>query len=298
MKFRLYAAFPLYSTDAHWGRPLDEGEVSTKNGDAYLARLGIAPAKAEEPPADPVEAAALARLMEDRWAVMIEQGVPLRDAAALKWFARKQFRRILKKESVFGAVARANFAAKSAAGGVLPQGLDIEAYLKEMGEPIEKVREKRRDRNTRPSPLTRADRAMELHDRVATALTEAAQKAGFVYVDRTWGGTKPLKHNPRVTALPSTATARPSMKMENIGRKRGYRIAVEVKTDWRRRVSDAGLANILGEKTLVLDADVSPAGTRLVAARQTPGGTIKIEKGWLSLDKNNNRILKKDRRNF
>lgn len=294
MKFRIYYwDRPKYRGSDPWYSPESGSKKLNDALPAYLARLGLTPVAPEVVAPETVE------MLESQWAVFVEQGVPLRDEAALLWFAKQEFLRQVKKRTVFDARHYTMRATLKAAGGVLPTSMiGFESKLSEWAEPIEKARKARvKARGEKPDPddLKEGNRRAALKGR----LHNLVEKAVLDDVKDVFAVPENAKEiTPSVIVIgPANSRKIPEATLRvSRGRKRGKsaHLQLTIKTDWYRKVHKAGLAKVLGPKTFVLDADVSSNGTRLIVARQLASG-LKVEKGWLSLGKNGTRILKKEK---
>lgn len=302
MKFKVQMTPLRYQSPATWLTPIEP--VSTLHAalPAYLAGLGLA-SSATSPVALDAETR---EAQEARWAVFVEQGVALRDPEALRWYADQEFARQLKANPRWtsNAVSMTVIAVTKAAGGVLPPDLaHLNEELHKRSEPIEKIRVERR--KTRPlistPPPTRPDlAAIALRNKfdmaLATTAREELKKAGFLH-PKDLGVSLA---DPTVPIIPTTSGTSPSAIFEKKGRGRrsSTSIVAHLRRDWLRKVHKPGLTFLFGPRTFVLHAEVSDRGTFITLARQheTRRGTIKVEHGWLSFDRKNQRVLKKEKK--
>lgn len=290
MRFSLAAPIDGFLDATCWSYPTQGREDPGFQiaHEQYLAELGLTP------PAAPVLAPDEAKMNEERWAVFVEQGVPLRDPAALLWFAKREFYRQLKRSKwTSDAVYRTVSETQRVAGGVLPVGLpNLTALVDSWAEPAKKVRAKREKfRAVANGVVIKPSLVGKFQTLIQKEATQAIKAANFrrPRSDRP-PETRVVLNNERVRLSGVSA----AMEVEKNGRRNTYTVRVRIDTRWYRTVFRAGLANIFGDGTLVLKADVTGSGTRLTVARQPKTETIVVEEGWLSLDKNNNRIFKKD----
>lgn len=253
----------------------------------------------------PEDAVVLKEMNEARWAVYVEQKIPLREVEAIRWFAEREFKAQVR--TGYTIVWPLKEKIREVAGGVLPADAlpildDIEVWAKPITDKRAKRKVHKRLEPDKPAIEGRFVSAM------SPKLVDAWKAARFnnpnvrreaddscssrVEIRQT---RKTLDPYGNVTWV-YDAGFRPRIDFQN-QRGRSTLVTIRVKSDWFTKVLKPGLANLFGPRTLVLDAKVNGAGTRVLLAHQSEKGrAIKVEWGWASLDKNSNRVFRPEKK--
>jgi len=271
--------------------------VDYQRPDLAMFRACARPSETHGPPA-PISRrerrrrAADARDRRRHWHVIIAQGLSIREAPALEWLALREFWAALRRDPRYPSAARSNTirAVYEAAGGVLPPtARGVEETLQRRSSELSEKRNKRQA----AKPMPRDERTVRerFDSQIRRDLTAALTAAAF---------HRQLSPTPKVEVKIRLSTEESSSRKMSItaprGQPRGDRrnlIEIDIRRDWHRTVFRAGLANVLGPRTLVLEARVDGNGTWLVAAVQTGRGTnVRIKRGYLSRNAKQEPILR------
>jgi hypothetical protein len=232
-------------------------------------------------------------LKTQRWAIWVEQGIPLTDPEAVLWYMKTHLLWQTKKSNPYGSGRYLNSSdLDSVCGGSVPPGIDYSGIyytLKEEG--VQRNRERQRNKRVvaenPPTPAERWDA------RIKTKLKEAYTEAEFRH-----------RHmlDSEVSVLPATPYNKPYANM-NDGKASGYSrrrrketsVILKVCRDWYRTVFLTGLYKAFGPRTLVLSAHRSADGQRTVVTvfRQPSAHRYAAEMvtGYLARDINGNTIF-------
>lgn len=224
------------------------------------------------------------QIKEQRWAVLREQGFPLRDPEALIWF--------IKTNMWSGKLVEYGYLRHSvlleAAGGVLPPGIDFDELYASM---TIDGRERHNARNGRKTTVDSRDLKQRVNDAARAALHEAYRKAKF----RLRNARTNIDLHVNNHAMGENRTYGPMMKLEDEtrssrwGKNRHYTNAtVRVNLSWYRKVFLPGLANAAGEGSLVLDiVTLSDGEKRAIVARQASAHRYALTISHMKFGKNN-----------
>jgi len=231
------------------------------------------------------EAAEIEELKRNHWEVLFSQGVPVREAEALRWWARRLFFERLKANPRFpGSVAMGvGTTLTEASGGVLPpMALCILDELSQLSRSIVEARDKRT--GLKPSPKMKRPIPDRFDAIVLQSAKESIRKADFRYRVRKHALTLEVAIFNRNSAISPEPPFRIYEKRDG-SRRNGKKsfLYCAVTREWHRTVFRAGLANIFGPRTFVLRADVTASGTRVLVAMQGKGSfEVKVCDGYLS----------------
>ena len=237
------------------------------------------------------------RIKEQRWAVWMEQGVPLRDPEAILWLTHKQ---LWSKPDWEGARYHGYISIsklEKAAGGPLPAGIDYEAEFEKAFKDGGEKAERRRlvKKNIRDLEKERAKTPMERWTAIIKAKVEEAYNAAQFRHQRAKFPTQTI-----FTTKENQYLAPAIRHVERLSGRRGKAIEprVVIPPRWYRRVYLKGLHNIFGPGTLVLDAGLTADGqrTHLTVAVQPHKRRYEIKTvyGYLMRDENGNPKLSED----
>jgi hypothetical protein len=239
-----------------------------------------------------------------RWKMWAAQGVPLRDEAALMYFAKQYVFRDHKGQH-HRAEARKGYQNRPAslgiivsrlatlAGGSLPVGFEekamtVMAKLRDEQHAVDSKRAAARRHKSSPLGM---DTSSTTHDRTRVTLTEKAQEAmgaaKFTYAldKRDWETDLPFSYVTGKWSVRECAVEYRSKRVNS--RRRRYSATFVPTIGWLMRVGLKGRANRFGERTLVLDwVEVPNMGTIVTLARQKSANRYAIEtvRGKYSLD--------------
>lgn len=295
MRYRLNFHKGMFITNEVWLNPKNGDATARQASNAALQRVLGFDKPAAAVALTPEDAETMRQMQESQWAVYIQQGIPLRDVAALRWYANVALKESLSEyktaNNVFLYVQQK---VTKAAGGALPgHASSVLDEIEKTAARIALMRADRKKKGERVPVKTAGDRSSQLSTEVADAIKTAVKLAKFRHPRKAKGGSLAVG----VTVLNSKSKLVDAALTDYLvtPRRKADRIQLKVRSDWSRVVGKTGLANAFGPSTLVLHAEVIPnGGTKLVVAEQGASRyAIKVSEGWLSLDKDNNRIFKK-----
>lgn len=235
------------------------------------------------------------QLKEQRWQVLREQGLPLKEHEALLWFMRKQM--FVKQTGSYwssrgyrGYLNTGELA--EIAGGALPPGIDFErAYRLEFTPASDKGQRRQRiaDSGNKQWPKPKD----HWPDKVLAAFKAAYGEAQFRHKHDKGFELALLPPMPGAKAFVNVVDTQPMAGGRR--RRRGSHettVHGSVFMSWYRKVYKSGLANAFGERTLVLDTYLTADGQRtvIVLFRQ-PGSRLyktEVVHGYLSRDASGN----------
>lgn len=305
MKYNIFKTGPIVRPSATWTYPVvEDPKPSQVEANAALQRELALALEGPVEVLTPEDAVTLKEMNEARWAVYVEQKIPLREVEALRWYAAKRFRENVKSSRGVEWATKHDLTA--AAGGLIPADAmpileEIAAWAKPVGEKRSKRRLRKPQASATATVAARYENAM--HPRLSAAFKAAGfnnpnsnrdlDEACNVRVE-TIKAARVLGITGELLRWEYSRYETPKISFENI-RKRSTLLRIRVKTNWFTQVLKLGLANAFGPRTFVLDAIVDGNGTKVLLAHQSEKGrAIKVQWGWMSLDKNNNRVFKPD----
>jgi hypothetical protein len=198
------------------------------------------------------------RLKEQRWAILVEQGLPLRDPEAIVWHIKKHMWDTSPKSiSQYGYLHVSRL--EKIAGGELPPGIDFErvfSTLKGNSGALRAQRAQMRDKLkellVHPSPKDKFAREAR------SALKDSVKNAEFR--KRHTDGDRVLEvigyaDQGHFTPLEPTMDIRDTSRRHRGRNRNKTDVVVWVRSRWYRTVFKRGLANVLGPETLIIDID-------------------------------------------
>ena len=224
------------------------------------------------------------RVKEQRWALLREQGFPLRDPESLIWFIKSQMWNEKNKLVSHGYLRTSVLV--EVAGGALPTGIDFDevfANLTRDGKARHYMRQDSKARHEEKPPTVK-ERLMQDADKAARATYNMAKfrirNSRYDYSVRVNDPAKG-ESGPTLTMVDSTKPRR--------GRNRHFTdVTVRVDLSWYRKVYKRGLANAAGERSFVLDVvRLNNGEERALVARQASPRRYELTVGLMRFGKNN-----------
>lgn len=196
------------------------------------------------------------RLKEQRWAVLREQGLPLRDAEALVWYLRANMWKKDNDVTSYGYLRSSTL--EAVAGGSLPVGIDFDKVFAALrGDANEKYEERKKikDAMARINEVRNLKKhySQDAQYRLKKAIGSADFRVKYTLDIYTVIANPGQKIDASMT-LVDKAQRQSRWSSRN---RRSTEASVSVKNDWYRKVYLRGLANAFGKETLVLDVAFS-----------------------------------------
>lgn len=221
------------------------------------------------------------KLKQQRWAVLHDQGLPLRDAEALVWYMRANMWKEGNSITSYGYLRTSGL--EAVAGGALPVGIDFDKVFYALRGDASEKNEKRRIMKDTLARIKEVRNLKKYYGEDAKYRLKAA----------VGGANFRVKHEFHKEVLVASANQKvePSMTlMDKKSRQRwGSRnrnsteANVVVKNDWYRKVYMRGLANAFGKERLVLDVKFSQkdGGELALLAHQPSPHRYALKVEWV-----------------
>ena len=221
------------------------------------------------------------QVKEQRWALLREQGFPLRDPEALVWYLKSNVWKRDSKLVQYGYLRTS--ALLEVAGGVLPTSIDFDNLYHSLTQEGKAKNNERDRRKEVDDPKTVSQR---FYEAARFSLSKAYREAGF------------RLRNPRNSedvAVNRYDHGEVGAKMEmrdetknKYGRNRHYSYStVRVDLSWYRTVFKKGMANAAGDRSLVLEVVTLANGEkRAMVARQKSPKRYELTVGLMRFGKN------------
>jgi hypothetical protein len=228
------------------------------------------------------------QVKEARWAMFVEQGLPLKDVEAVLWYMKKH---AWDDDGIgkYGYLNESELA--KVCGGTLPMGFDFAEAFSRLTKNGRRERGKRN--HVRDAPTEKPNKKKEMHETMLKAIRHAYDAANVRHKNELAcevrvSGWNSIKEPP---AFSMTDT-----KDRYARRRRGRsiystRVQIVVNPDWYRRVYRAGLANVFGPRTLVIDVNQNGLFT-VAIQRNEVRYAVEVVNGWMEKDKDGNAVLK------
>ena len=223
------------------------------------------------------------RVKEQRWALLREQGFPLKDPEALVWFIKTNMWKGSSKLAQYGYLRHSVLMEVS--GGALPTGIDFDEVYYDLSAG---AKSRRADRDHRKKPETEP-LALDVRFRnVAQVALSGAHRAAKFRVKNKSADVSIYINNLKRGEVGASMTITDGYNLRR-GRKRHFSdTKVEVNLDWYRKVYKRGLANAAGKRSLVLDViRLANGEERALVARQESAVRYALTVGYMKFGKNN-----------